>query len=344
LGNGMLNVAVVGCGYWGPNLVRNLFENRFCHRIVACDLELAKLQKIAVRYPSVEVTTDFQEIVKRLDVDAVMIATPLSTHYDLALQALRHGKHVFVEKPFAASSEQAVRLIEEADRRKLTLMVGHTFQYSPPVTKIKEILDAGELGEIFYISSTRVNLGLHQKDVSVIWDLAPHDLSMILFWLGEAPIEVLAAGRDFVQKGIPDVAFMFMRFASGAIAHVQVSWLAPSKLRRTTIVGDAKMLVYDDTEHLEQVKLFDKGVNFKDPDTFGEYQLSYRTGDIVSPKLESFEPLQAEVTDFLSSIIQRRRPRSDGEAGLRVVRILEAAERSLMNSGHLELLEIARRM
>jgi predicted dehydrogenase len=290
----------------------------------------------------VEVTTDFAEVVGRLDVDAVMIATPLSTHYDLALQAIQHGKHVFVEKPFAASSEQAVRLIEEADRRNLTVMVGHTFQYSPPVMKIKEILESGELGEIFYISSTRVNLGLHQKDVSVIWDLAPHDLSMILYWLDEAPAEVLAAGRDFVQKGIPDVAFMFMRFASGAIAHVQVSWLAPSKLRRTTIVGDAKMLVYDDTEHLEQVKLFDKGVHFKDPDTFGEYQLSYRTGDIVSPKIESFEPLQAEVTDFLSSIIQRRRPRSDGEAGLRVVRVLEAAERSLMNSGHLELLQIAR--
>jgi predicted dehydrogenase len=209
--------------------------------------------------------------------------------------------------------------------------------------KIREILDSGDLGEIFYISSTRVNLGLHQKDVSVIWDLAPHDLSMILYWLDEEPVEVLATGRDFVQKGIPDVAFMFMRFASGAIAHVQVSWLAPSKLRRTTIVGDAKMLVYDDTEHLEQVKLFDKGVHFKDPDTFGEYQLSYRTGDIVSPKIESFEPLQAEVTDFLTSILQNRRPRSDGATGLRVVKILEAAERSLMNSGHLELLESARR-
>jgi len=189
-----------------------------------------------------------------------------------------------------------------------------------------------------------VNLGLHQKDVSVIWDLAPHDLSMILYWLDETPVEVLATGKDFVQKGIPDVAFMFMRFASGAIAHVQVSWLAPSKLRRTTIVGDAKMLVYDDTEHLEQVKLFDKGVHFKDPDTFGEYQLSYRTGDIVSPKIESFEPLQAEVTDFLASIVKRRRPRSDGETGLRVVRVLEAADRSLMNSGHIERLADARRV
>jgi predicted dehydrogenase len=183
-----------------------------------------------------------------------------------------------------------------------------------------------------------VNLGLHQKDVSVIWDLAPHDLSMIFYWLEAAPIEVLATGKDFVQKGIPDVAFLFMRFASGAIAHVQVSWLAPSKLRRTTIVGDAKMLVYDDTEHLEQVKLFDKGVHFKDPDTFGEYQLSYRTGDIISPKIESFEPLQAEVADFLGSVQYGRKPRSDGHSGLRVVQVLEAAERSLMNSGHIEVL------
>ena len=332
----MLNVAVIGCGYWGPNLVRNLFENRHTNRVLACDLDLAKLQRVALRYPSVEVGTDYREFLRRLDVDAVMIATPLSTHYELALEALRNDKHVFVEKPFAASTDQALHLIEEADRRRLTLMVGHTFQYSPPVIKIREILERGELGQVFYISSTRVNLGLHQKDVSVIWDLAPHDLSMILYWLDEAPIEVLAAGKDFVQKGIPDVAFMFMRFASGAIAHVQVSWLAPSKLRRTTIVGDAKMLVYDDTEHLEQVKIFDKGVHFKDPDTFGEYQLSYRTGDIVSPKIESFEPLQAEVNDFLTAIIKKRPPRSDGQSGLRVVRVLEAAERSLLNSGHLE--------
>lgn len=341
---GNLNVAVVGCGYWGPNLVRNIYENRLVNRVVACDLDMSKLEKIVARYPSVEVTQEFREVVGRIDIDAVMIATPLSTHFDLALAALQHNKHVFVEKPFAASSEQALRLIEEANRRRLTLMVGHTFQYSPPVMKIRQILDVGELGQIFYVSSTRVNLGLHQKDVSVLWDLAPHDLSMILYWLDEDPVEVLATGKDFVQKGIPDVAFLFMRFASGAIAHVQVSWLAPSKLRRTTIVGDAKMLVYDDTEHLEQVKIFDKGVRFKDPDTFGEYQLSYRTGDIVSPKIESFEPLQAEVTDFLTSILGRRAPRSDGHAGLRVIRVLEAAERSLANSGHIELLPAARRV
>jgi len=206
------------------------------------------------------------------------------------------------------------------------------------VVKTREIVDRGELGKVYYISSTRVNLGLHQKDISVVWDLAPHDLSMIMYWLGEVPVEVLATGKDFVQPGIPDVAFIFLRFASGAIAHIQVSWLAPSKLRRTTIVGSAKMLVYDDTENLEQVKIYDKGVNYKDPDSFGEYQLSYRTGDIISPRLENYEPLAAEVNDFLTAIRDGRRPRTDGLDGLRVVRVLEAAERSLAHSGHAEVI------
>ena len=310
----MLHVGVVGCGYWGPNLVRNLAENRLCRKLSLCDIDASKVERLLLRYPAAQPWTSFEEMLTQPDLDAVMIATPLSTHFDLARKALRKGKHVFVEKPFTASSEQAMELIALGEEKQRCVGVGHTFVFSPPVIKIREILDRGELGKLFYLSSTRVNLGLHQKDVSVIWDLAPHDLSMFLYWLGEAPVEVLATGKDFVQRGIPDVAFMFLRFASGAIAHAQFSWLSPSKLRRTTVVGAAKMLVYDDTEHLEQVKIFDKGVNFKDPDTFGEYQLSYRTGDIVSPKLESFEPLQAEVNDFLSAILQKRRPRCDGAA------------------------------
>ncbi|MFN8548468.1 MAG: Gfo/Idh/MocA family oxidoreductase [Candidatus Eisenbacteria bacterium] len=332
----MLHVGVVGCGYWGPNLVRNLAENRLCRKLSLCDLDTTKVERLLLRYPAALPWSEYEEMLAQPDLDAVMIATPLSTHFELARKALARGKHVFVEKPFTASSEQAMELITLAEGKKRCVAVGHTFVFSPPVIKIKECLDRGELGKLFYLSSTRVNLGLHQKDVSVIWDLAPHDLSMFLHWLGEAPVEVLATGKDFVQRGIPDVAFMFLRFASGAIAHAQFSWLSPSKLRRTTIVGSAKMLVYDDTEHLEQVKIFDKGVNFRDPDTFGEYQLSYRTGDIVSPKLESFEPLQAEVNDFLSAILQKRRPRCDGEDGLKVVRILEAAEKSLMGQGQVE--------
>jgi predicted dehydrogenase len=334
-----LHLAVIGFGYWGPNLVRNLLENRLTRQVTVCDLDPAKLARAVQRYPGIQVTCHHDEVLASPDIDGVLIATPLVTHYPLALQALQAGKHVFVEKPFTGSSEQALELIQLAKRKDLTVMVGHTFRYSPPVVKIREILEKGELGQVFYISSTRVNLGLHQKDVSVIWDLAPHDLSMLLYWLGETPREVLATGKDFVQKGIPDVAFIYLKFDSGAIVHVQVSWLAPSKLRRTTIVGSAKMLVYDDTENIEQVKIFDKGVDYKDPDTFGEYQLSYRTGDIVSPKLETFEPLQAEVSDFLTSILTGQPPLSSGEQGLQVVQILEAAERSMANNGHAEILE-----
>jgi predicted dehydrogenase len=336
-----MHIGVVGCGYWGPNLVRNLSENRLCRGLSVCDLDPAKLERLRLRYPAVRTFQDYDEMLAQSDLTAVMIATPPAAHYPLARLALERGLHIFVEKPFVAASEQGEELIRLAEERERNIAVGHTFLFSPPVVKTREIVERGELGKVYYISSTRVNLGLHQKDISVIWDLAPHDLSMIMYWLGEAPVEALATGKDFVQRGIPDVAFVFLRFASGAIAHIQVSWLAPSKLRRTTIVGSAKMLVYDDTENLEQVKIFDKGVNYKDPDSFGEYQLSYRTGDIISPRLENYEPLAAEVNDFLVSIRDRRRPRTDGVDGLRVVRVLEAAERSLSNSGHVEVIRDA---
>ena len=338
----MTTIGVVGLGYWGPNLVRNLTENRHCRRVLICDHDPLALERATTRYPSAVPFSRYEELLADPELQGVMIATPINTHYDLARKALAQGKHVFVEKPFTSSSDQALDLISLAEAQNLIIGVGHTFVYSPPVLKIHDIMQRGELGEIFYISSTRVNLGLHSKDHSVIWDLAPHDLSMIMFWLGEVPVEVTATGKDFVQKGIPDVAFLNLRFESGAIAHVEVSWLAPSKLRRTTIVGSAKMLVYDDTEHLEPVKLFDKGVRFKDPDTFGEYQLSYRTGDIVSPKIESFEPLQSEVNDFVTGTLQRRSPKADGEDGLRVVQVLEAAERSLQRSGQPERIEDVR--
>jgi len=334
----MVRVAVLGVGYWGPNLVRNLIENPLCSEVAICDLDVGALGKIARRYPGVRVTSEPRELLEAPDIDAVMISTPPKSHFELARRALEHGKHVFVEKPFTLASDDGRELIQLARRRQRVVMVGHTFEYSPPVRKIGEIIRRGELGKIFYISSTRVNLGLHQKDSSVLWDLGPHDLSMLLYWLDEMPTEVMATGKDFVQPGIPDVAFLFMRFGSGTIAHVQVSWLAPSKLRRTTIVGSSKMLVYDDTQNIEQVKIFDKGVSYRDPDTFGEYQLSYRTGDIVSPRLETYEPLQAEVTDFLQSIVEGREPLASGDHGLRVVRVLEAAERSLSNSGHTEIL------
>lgn len=325
----MLDVAVVGCGYWGPNLIRNLVENGSCGRVVCCDVDDDQLERLSRRYPDLYYTTDFDEVLRDGGVDAVMIATPVSTHHELAKKAIQARKHTFVEKPLSFNVEQGTELIELADAHGVTLMVGHTFEYSPPVLKIKELISQGELGNIYYISSTRVNLGLHQSDISVVWDLAPHDLSMILYWLEEAPARVFAMGKAFVQKGIPDVAFVSMEFASGVIAHVQVSWLSPSKLRRTTIVGSSKMLIYDDTQNIEKVKLYDKGVDFKDPETFGEYHLSYRSGDIVSPKLDTCEPLKAEVEHFLNCILTQETPRSDGRSGVRVVRVLEAMERSM---------------
>jgi predicted dehydrogenase len=334
----MLTIGVIGCGYWGPNLVRNLVENRQCRSVLACDLDRNRLDYIRRRYPVAKITTDFQDILDDEGVDAVAIATPLSTHYELAKRALLAGKHVFVEKPFAHTTRQAHELIRLAETRNLIIMVGHTFLYSPAVSKIRDVINSGELGDIYYISSSRVNLGLHQKDVSVLWDLAPHDLSMIFSWLDELPVQVSAVGRDYVQPGLPDVAFMDLSFGSGVLAHVEVSWLSPSKLRNTTIVGSRKMLVYDDTEHLEKVKIFDKGVNYRDPETFGEYQLSYRAGDIVSPKLDSYEPLQAEMDDFLNAVLTGGAPRTTGESGLTVVQVLEEAERSLVAGGQPMLL------
>jgi predicted dehydrogenase len=328
----MMEVAVIGVGYWGPNLLRNLVETRLCSKIHCCDLDPKKLEKIKTRFPTVETDTDYRRILENQSLDAVIIATAVTTHFPLAYDAIQHGKHVFIEKPFASTRQEAETLIDAAKSRKKTLMVGHTFEYSAPVLKIKEVIDSGELGEIYYISASRVNLGLHQKDVSVIWDLAPHDFSTIFFWLDEDPIRISAMGKDFVQKNIPDVAFINLEFESGCIAHVQVSWLAPSKLRRTTVVGSKKMLVYDDTENIEKVKIYDKGVHYQDPETFGQYQLSYRTGDVISPRLDTFEPLFMEMKHFLECCTESRRPRTDGENGLRVVKALEAAEKSMRNN------------
>jgi predicted dehydrogenase len=328
-----MSVGVIGAGYWGPNIIRNLVENRRCKSVYVCDLDRARLDRVGSRYPLAGTTTDFQDLLDDKAVEAVFIATPLSAHFPLAERALAAGKHVFVEKPFARTTAEAQTLINMAEERGLTIMPGHTFEYSAAVVKIGELIHGGELGQIYYISSSRVNLGIHQKDVSVVWDLAPHDLSMIFSWLGEYPIHVSAMGRDYVQPGLPDVAFIDLLFGSGVLAHVQVSWLSPSKLRNTTIVGSRKMVVYDDTANLEKVKLYDKGVKFKDPETFGEYQLSYRSGDLISPKIDSYEPLQAEMDDFLRAIQEGTKPRVDGYSGLRVVRVLEAAQQSLENGG-----------
>jgi protoporphyrinogen oxidase/predicted dehydrogenase len=327
-----VRIAVVGLGYWGPNLVRNLADSETFELAYLCDLRPHVMKPLARRYPAATCTTQFEEVLRDGTVDAVAIATPVSSHYSLAMSALEAGKHVFVEKPLAASSLQVVELIERAEASGLVLMPGHTFLYSPAVTIIKGLIDSGELGEIYFISSSRVNLGLHQPDVSVVWDLGPHDFSILRYWLDDLPSEVSAVSRSCLLPAVPDVAFINLRYPSGTVAHVELSWLAPSKLRRTAIVGSEKMVVYDDTS-TESVRIFDSGARIPDPETFGEYQLSYRSGDIVSPRIEASEPLSLELADFAKAIVEGTPLVSSAGVGLDVVRTIEAVDRSLAQGG-----------
>jgi predicted dehydrogenase len=331
-----LRVAVVGLGYWGPNLVRNLQEQQGVEIAYACDMNAALLETITRRYPAVVGTTRFDDILEDDSVDAVVIATPVGTHFDLASAGLRAGKHVFVEKPLAASSADAGALIELASERDLVLMPGHTFLYSPPVRAIKDLIDRGDLGEIYFISTSRVNLGLHQTDVSVVWDLGPHDFSILRYLLGESPTHVTALSRGCIIPGMPDVAFINLEFPSDTVAHVELSWLAPSKLRRTTIVGSQAMVVYDDTSN-EPVRIFDSGVELPNPESFGEYRLSYRTGPIVSPSISAAEPLGLELEDFVHAIRTGSEPRSSAQLGLEVVRMIEAVDSSLARRQRVEV-------
>ena len=292
-----------------------------------------------MRYPAVPGTTSFDEVLADTSIDAVVLATPVSTHYELGLRALQGGKHVFVEKPLAASSEEGAELVQAAEELGLILMPGHTFLYSPPVDAIRDLITSGELGDIHFISTSRVNLGLHQPDVSVAWDLGPHDFSILRYWLSETPVHVSAMARCCVLPDTPDVAFINLQFPSGTIAHVELSWLAPSKLRRTTIVGSRKMVVYDDTSN-EPVRVFDSGVILPNPETFGEYRLTYRTGDIVSPHVAAAEPLLLELQDFAASIRSGEAPRSSAVLGLDVVRTIEAVDESLeLDGARIELPE-----
>jgi predicted dehydrogenase len=327
-----VRVAIVGLGYWGPNLVRNFYELGEAQIEWICDSSGDALDRVGRRYPALRRTRRFDDVLDDPAVDAVAISTPVSTHYELASRALDAGKHVFVEKPLAGSQEQALELSTAAADAGLVLMPGHTFVYSPPVNRIKELIDDGELGDVYSVSTSRVNLGLHQPDVSVVWDLGPHDFSILRHWLGELPAYASALARSCVLPGTPDVAFVNLEFPSSTIAHVELSWLAPSKLRRTTIIGSRRMVVYDDTS-AEPVRIFDSGVTLPDPTSFGEYTLTYRTGDIVSPRVEVAEPLQLELADFCASITNGSVPRSSAELGIDVVRIVEAVEASLTGEG-----------
>jgi predicted dehydrogenase len=327
-----VRAGIVGLGYWGPNIARNLADSERAELTWLCDRREDVLQAAARRHPQAATTTSFEEMLAAPDLDAVAIVTPVATHFDLAMAALEAGKHVLVEKPLAASSDQAKQLLRRAGEDGLVLMPGHTFLYSPPVVKIKELLDTGELGDIYFISLSRVNLGLHQPDVSVVWDLAPHDLSILSFWLGQVPVEISAMTRSCVLPDTPDVAFVNMRYDSGTIAHLELSWLSPVKLRRTSIVGSEKMVVYDDTS-TEPIRIFDAGAELPPPETFGEFRLSYRTGDIVSPKVQATEPLALEIEDFCAAIVEGVEPRSSAQLGYELVCTIEAIERALESGG-----------
>jgi predicted dehydrogenase len=332
----MIRIGVVGYGYWGPNLVRNFEEAPGAQVGAVCDLRPERLARVRARYPTVETTTDYQEILANPRIDAIAIATPVSSHFNLGIQALQTGRHVLVEKPLTATSEQAFQLIEEADRRSRVLMVDHTFIYTDAVRKMQELVASDELGDIYYYDSVRINLGLFQHDVNVIWDLAVHDLSIMDYVLPSKPCAVSATGISHVPEQPENVAYLTLFFDDSLIAHIHVNWLAPVKVRRTLIGGSHKMIVYDDLEPSEKVKIYDKGITVNNNGE-GVYKMliGYRTGDMWAPHLDMTEALRTEALHFIRCIEEGERPLTDGEAGLRVVRILEAAAQSIAEQGRL---------
>ncbi len=329
---GCVRVGIVGCGYWGPNLIRNFHGLADATVASICDLEESRLRSFSRKFPGVRLTTKYQDILKDPTIDAVVIATPISTHYHLAHQALKAGKHVLVEKPLTATVREGSALVRLAQTVHKTLMVGHTFEYNPAVLKIADLLKSGEMGELFYIDSVRVNLGLYQSDgLNVIWDLAPHDISIILRWVGKLPRYVSAWGQSYLRKNVEDVAFIRLEFPDGVMAHMHLSWLAPAKMRRMAIVCNKRMAIYDDLESLEKIKIADQGAHI---DLHArETKVGYRLGDIVSPRLDVDEPLARECAHFVDCILHQRTPETDGMKGLQVVRVLEAAYQSLKKGG-----------
>ncbi len=329
-----LKVGVVGCGYWGPNLIRNFRMLSDCQLKMVCDLSEERLKHMRSLYPEVETTSDYKHMLNGAGLDVIVVATSVKWHYSMAKAALEAGKHTFIEKPMAASSAECEELIAIAKKNGLTLMTGHTFLYSPAVRKIKEIVDRGDIGEIRYISARRLNLGLFQKDINVAWDLAPHDLSIILHIFEEAPISVNCRGSAHVTPGIEDVTSMCLTFKKDRSAIVQSSWLDPRKIREMTIVGSKRMIVYDDVAPLEKIRIFDARVETPPHyDTFAEFHYAYHYGDVYAPYIKQEEPLRTECQHFLDCIKTGRKPVSSGEQGLQLVRILEASSQSLKQNG-----------
>ncbi len=336
-----VRVAVVGCGYWGPNLIRNFRSLPECELTDLCDVSTTRLKHMKSLYPDLTTHVSFDEMLGGRELDAVVIATPVHLHHKLAMQSLNAGKHVMIEKPMASSVAQCEEMAAVAKKKKVTLMVGHTFLYSPHVRKIKEIIKSGDIGDILYITSRRLNLGLFQKDINVVWDLAPHDISIIQYLMEEMPVSVNCQGNAHVTKGIEDISNMTLMFASGRYATVQTSWLDPRKVREITIVGSKRMIVYDDLQPLHKITIYDQRVE-KPPhyDTFAEFQYAYHYGDVYSPYVKQDEPLKIECRHFLDCIRTGDVPITSAEQATGVVRILEASSASLKQDGGRVLTQI----
>jgi predicted dehydrogenase len=330
----LVRIGVIGYGYWGPNLVRNFSEVRDCQVVAVSDTRPDRRALVQARYPAVDTTDDYRELLDDPNVDAIVIATPVSTHFPLALEALRAGKHVWVEKPITTTSDEAAQLIDEAERRRLVLHVDHTFVYTGAVRRIRDMVAGDDVGRVYYYDSVRINLGLFQRDVNVMWDLAVHDLSIMDYVLPSRPRAVSATGAGHVNGAQENVAYLTLFFDDSTIAHVHVNWLAPVKVRRTLIGGSRKMIVYDDLEPSEKVKVYDKGLTLGDgPDARYQALIGYRTGDMWAPHIEITEALQTEAAHFIDCVNHSGRSITDGEAGLHVVRMLEAAGRSMASRG-----------
>ena len=332
MGKETLKIGVIGYGYWGPNVVRNFHAQEKSRVVAVCDKSPQSLRRVRQAYHDMYVTEDFKEVLSATNVDAIAVVTPVWTHYELAKAALENGKHVFVEKPFTCTSAQAEELIELADRKNLKIMVDHTFLFTGAVRRIRQFIDDGTLGDLFYYDSTRVNLGLFQHDVNVVWDLAPHDLSIMGYLINEKPEAVVATGERHLN-GIVDIAFLTIYYPNQLIGHINVNWLSPVKVRTTLIGGEKKMLVWNDLEADEKIKVYDKGVEMTTGEEVYKTLVSYRTGDMWAPKVEQIEALKVEAAYFVDCVMNNKKPFNDGVAGLQVVRILEAADRSLEQKG-----------
>jgi len=328
----MINIGVIGYGYWGPNIVRNFSAVEGAVVRSICDSNQDSLNRARKSYPQLSTTRDCSEVLAAADIDAVAIITPVSTHFDLAKRALQNGKHIFVEKPFTATAAEAEELINLAEQKNLTIMVDHTFIFTGAVRKIKRLIEEKVLGDLYYYDSVRVNLGLFQRDVNVVWDLAPHDFAVMDFLIDEKPSAVAACGKAHVN-GLEDTAFITVHFDNNMIAHFNVNWLSPVKIRTTLIGGEKQMLVWNDLEVDEKIKIYDKGVKVTNQESSYNLRVSYRSGDMYAPKIDPIEALRHESEYFVSCVSTGERPENDGRAGLRVVKLLEACSRSIQQNG-----------